>query len=471
MKKLIRDMVMKGYYRHSLFGVLSAAVMSLVALASCSEEQGGPVNTADDYVELRMNVSTRAGGDGSATGYAGGDIVAGGDRENIHSLCVMLVDADGTVAWRFLDDNVSEDAALVEFLSDPINIPQGTYNVYAFANFDYYGDLWSQLERLDVGSSFDAEALSGTTIDDPAGNIDLDNGRFIPMSGKNNKYLVTAATRIIPVSLDRLVAKVQITIGGGSYKSVRRLTFSGWANRVALFGEGTPDGVQLDGDTTIAVSAAGASDEIVVSPFYVNETRQGTPFTVVVTTEESTAGTPSSVYTAQTAIRKLPRNHIYPLNISVNDWSIDISARCWVSPIGSYPVQVKADFEPDTYTIGIPEGSQFEFTLNGLDNVPGSECTWNIDPGTTTGIVFEDGYASGNVVKGHVTASAGNAYRLCVVARWSDGGNNYERNYTVIINTTDISDAEFMSGVGSYATRYGLRRLPAEVVNVRRNVQ
>ena len=127
-------MVMKGYYRHSLFGVLSAAVMSLVALASCSEEQGGPVNAADDYVELRMNVSTRAGGDGSATGYAGGDIVAGGDRENIHSLCVMLVDADGTVAWRFLDDNVSEDAALVEFLSDPINIPQGTYDVYAFAN-------------------------------------------------------------------------------------------------------------------------------------------------------------------------------------------------------------------------------------------------------------------------------------------------------------------------------------------------
>lgn len=50
---------MKGYYRHSLFGVLSAAVMSLVALASCSEEQGGPVNAADDYVELRMNVSTR----------------------------------------------------------------------------------------------------------------------------------------------------------------------------------------------------------------------------------------------------------------------------------------------------------------------------------------------------------------------------------------------------------------------------
>lgn len=462
---------MKGYYRHSLFGVLSAAVMSLVALASCSEEQGGTVNAADDYVELRMNVSTRAGGDGSASEYAGGDIVAGGDRENIHSLCVMLVDADGTVAWRFLDDNVSEDAALVEFLSDPINIPQGTYDVYAFANFDYYGDLWSQLERLDVGSSFDAEALSGTTIDDPAGKIDLDNGRFIPMSGKNINYLVTAATRIIPVSLDRLVAKVQITIGGGSYKSVRRLTFSGWANRVALFGDGTPDGVQLDGDTTIAVSAAGASDEIVVSPFYVNETRQDAPFTVVVATEESTAGTPSSVYTAQTAIRKLPRNHIYPLNISVNDWSIDISARCWVSPIGSYPVQVKADFEPDTYTIGIPEGSQFEFTLNGLANVPGSECTWNIDPGTTTGIVFEDGYASGNVVKGHVTASAGNAYRLGVVARWSDGGNNYERKYTVIINTTDISDAEFMSGVGSYATRYGLRRLPAEVVNVRRNVQ
>lgn len=455
---------MKGYYRHSLFGVLSAAVMSLVALASCSEEQGGPVNAADDYVELRMNVSTRAGGDGSASEYAGGD------RENIHSLCVMLVDADGTVAWRFLDDNVSEDAALVEFLSDPINIPQGTYDVYAFANFDYYGDLWSQLERLDVGSSFDAEALSGTTIDDPAGKIDLGNGRFIPMSGKNN-YLVTAATRIIPVSLDRLVAKVQITIGGGSYKSVRRLTFSGWANRVALFGGGTPDGVQLDGDTTIAVSAAGASDEIVVSPFYVNETRQDAPFTVVVATEESTAGTPSSVYTAQTAIRELPRNYIYPLNISVNDWSIDISARCWVSPIGSYPVQVKADFEPDTYTIGIPEGSQFEFTLNGLDNVPGSECTWNIDHETTTGIVFEDGYASGNVVKGHVTASAGNAYRLGVVARWSDGGNNYERNYTVIINTTDISDAEFMSGVGSYATRYGLRRLPAEVVNVRRNVQ
>lgn len=465
---------MTGYLRHISRGLMTVAASLLVAaLASCYGDSDYASDSGGGLVKLQMSVSTH-NDDGGAAGAVTRDGTEPGDvKENIHSLCVLLVGSDGNIAWKYLNDNLSDNASRSEYISEPIEIQQGSYDVYAFANFDYYSDFWENLNSLREDQPFAGDDFNSMVIDDPAGKIDFGQGHFIPMSGKKTNVLVTRSTRIIPVELDRLVGKVHITIAGGSVGNVTSLTFKGWADKVPLFSDGNVENAGLDMDTTFIVgsgdagsSIEGGQEEIDIPAFYVNETAGGAPFSVEVTTEDNGAGSPTSVYTATTGQRGLPRNYIYPLIITVNDWQLDITARCWVSPIGIYPVPVKADFEPDTYNIRIPEGAQFEFTLNGLDGIDNSKCTWSIDPKTTQGIAFEGNYTGGTTVKGHVTASAGNKYQLGVEATWSENNNSYKREYTINMETTDISDAEFRTTTRAAGIGGGLIWLAPEVLDI-----
>lgn len=441
---------MNGDFKHIIKKLLPGMLLVLTAVMVSCAEDADEGDRHGSTATLQMQVSTRAEGD--QAGESGTE--PGDENENIHSICVLLVNSQGNVAWKYINDNLSDDASETEYLSEPIqDLPLGAYDVYAFANFDYYtsgegaAGLWTTLEGLKEGSEFYKSILS-FVVDDPASQINFDSGYFIPMTGKNT-VTVTSNTSVIPVQLDRLVSKVQITVSGKNAKYVTGLKFSDWADKVALF-----RGADLVGDVTFNNSkeinkgemTVDDDETVVVSPFYVNETPDGHAFDVIVTTKETTAGNPESVYTATTKQSGLPRNHIYPLAITINNWGLDITAKCWVSPIGHYPVEVVADFTENTYSIEIPEGAQFEFTLNGLtgQGMTGGKCVWNIDPATTPGIAFEGNTGSVGTVKGYVTASAGKKFSLNVSATWTDAsGNRYQRTYTVNMTTTDIADAEF----------------------------
>ena len=442
---------MNGDFKHIIKKLLPGMLLVLTAvMASCAEDAcAEDADEGDRYgstATLQMQVSTRAEGDQAGTEGT----PSGGENENIHSLCVLLVNSSGNVAWRYIKNNLSDDASETEFLSEPINdLPLGTYDVYAFANFDYYTDgaggaagLWTTLDGIHVGSTFDTGILN-LVVDDPASKINFDEKRYIPMSGKNEDFNVTATTSIIPVQLDRLVSKVRITVSGESAKDVTELTFSGWADKVTLFSDGTSsDNVSYKKSITVGDKTVDENGTVIVSPFYVNETSSEHTFNVRVTTNESTAGNPESIYTATTKQSGLPRNSIYPLAITINNWGLNITARCWLSPIGALPQEV-ANFENNTYSINIPEGAQFEFTLGGLEGKDNSTATWSINPDNTPGIAFEN-YTDGlTTVKGHVTASAGKTFSLGVTASFTENGLDYQRTYTVELTTVDIFDAEF----------------------------
>lgn len=438
-------MNMNGDFKHIIKNFLPCTLLVLMAvMASCAED----ADEGDRYgstATLQMQVSTRAEGDQAGTEGT----QSGGENENIHSLCVLLVNSSGNVAWRYINNNLSDDASETEFLSEPINdLPLGTYDVYAFANFDYYtsgegaAGLWTTLEGLKKGNGFNKSILS-FVVDDPASLINFDSGYFIPMTGKNT-VTVTSNTSVIPVQLDRLVSKVQITVSGESARYVTGLKFSGWADKVALFSDGTlSDNVSYEKSITVGYKTVDENGTVIVSPFYVNETSSEHTFNVRVKTNESTAGNPQSVYTATTKQSGLPRNSIYPLAITINNWGLDITAQCWLSPIGALPQEVRADFETGTYNISIPEGAQFEFTLGGLEGKDSSTATWSINPDNTPGIDFENYTAGSTTVKGHVTASAGKTFSLGVTAYFTENGLDYQRTYTVKLTTVDIFDAEF----------------------------
>lgn len=442
---------MNGEFKHIFKVLLPGVLLTCMALLSSCADDADEGDRYGSTATLQMQVSTRAEGD--QAGESGTE--PGDENENIHSICVLLVNSQGNVAWKYINDNLSDDASETEYLSEPIqDLPLGTYDVYAFANFDYYTNgaggaagLWTTLKNLVEGDPFDeSKSILSLVVDDPASRMDFTQQRYIPMSGKEENFVVSSNTSVIPVQLDRLVSKVQITVSGESAKYVTGLKFSGWADKVALF-----SGADLVGDVTFnkskEINKVTVDDDgtVVVSPFYVNETPDGHAFDVIVTTKETTAGNPESIYSATTKQSGLPRNSIYPLAITINNWGLDITAKCWVSPIGHYPVEVVADFTENTYSIEIPEGAQFEFTLNGLtgQGMTGGQCVWKIDPATTPGIDFENYTAGSTTVKGHVTASAGKTFSLGVTASFTEKGLDYQRTYTVKLTTVDIFDAEF----------------------------
>lgn len=477
-------MTMNGEFKHIFKVLLPGVLLTCMALLSSCADDAGDSDRHGSTATLQMQVSTRAEGD--QAGESGTE--PGDENENIHSICVLLVNSQGNVAWKYINDNLSDDASETEYLSEPIqDLPLGTYDVYAFANFDYYTNgaggaagLWTTLKNLVEGDPFDeSKSILSLVVDDPASRMDFTLQRYIPMSGKEENFVVSSNTSIIPVTLDRLVSKVQISVSVENAKYVTGLTFGGWANKVTLFsGADLGDNVTFNNSKEINKDEMTVDDDgtVVVSPFYVNETPGGHTFNVIVKTEETTAGNPESVYTATTKQSGLPRNHIYPLAITINNWGLDITAKCWVSPIGHYPVEVVADFTKNTYSIEIPEGAQFEFTLNGLtgQGMTGGQCVWKIDPATTPGIAFEGNTGSVETVKGHVTASAGKKFSLNVSATWTDAsGNRYQRTYTVNMTTTDIADAVFETGGTRAASPFaraaewgGVRNVFPEVLDI-----
>lgn len=442
---------MNGDFKHIIKKLLPGMLLVLTAvMASCAED-ADEGDRHGSTATLQMQVSTRAEGDQAGEGGT----EPGDENENIHSICVLLVNSQGNVAWRYINDNLSDDASETEFLSEPIqDLPLGAYDVYAFANFDYYTNgavgaagLWTTLKNLVEGDPFDeSKSILSLVVDDPASRMDFTQQRYIPMSGKEENFVVSSNTSIIPVTLDRLVSKVQISVSRENAEYVTGLTFGGWANKVTLFsGADLGDNVTFNNSKEINKDEMTVDDDgtVVVSPFYVNETPGGHTFNVSVKTNESTAGNPESIYTATTKQSGLPRNSIYPLAITINNWGLNITARCWLSPIGALPQEVVANFENNTYSINIPEGAQFEFTLGGLEGKDNSTATWSINPDNISGIAFENYTAGSTTVKGHVTASAGKTFSLGVNAYFTENGLNYQRTYTVKLTTVDIFDAEF----------------------------
>ena len=204
--------------------------------------------------------------------------------------------------------------------------------------------------------------------------------------------------------------------------------------------------------------------KLTIPDFYVNSSPADHKFNVSVTTDEMNGIT----YEATTARGELPRNSIFPLTLQLNDYGLDLKAQCWVSPIGSFPVVVNVGFAQDTYEITVPEGCQFEFTVNGIngatDGVTDLACTWNMPDGVS-GIAFDGETTGVTTVKGHVTASAGKTVDLSLLVTWQYNGATYKRTYTVKLTTDDLTNYPLYIKQ-TRASEFGLDYLRHEMLNM-----
>lgn len=428
-------------------------LLCLLAFAACTQDDATP---GDAPVEVRLAVS--ADREETLPARQTTDDEEGHDHEYMHELCVFIVDANGTIERRLLPD-LSADAEaqkgnLQRWTSYPIQLTQGAKTLYAFANWSTAADdEWTQLVGQTEGAPFDVDLLNRIELDNPAAKIDFASHRFIPMAARTTAT-VTASTRELSIGLDRLVAKVRLTAQTDEGIGVVSCTFAGVASACRLLG------TEPAGSRTLSYVPAAPTEvngNYVFPDFYINATYGTEPFTVTLVTDEN-AGT---TYTAQTARTDVPRNSIYPLNLTLGSLVPNVVVRSWVSPIGSYPVEVETHFDADAFTVELAEGSQFEFSIDGINGATSASdvsATWRLPDTTPDGVVFDgtdnDTESDALTVKGHLTTlPVGSTFTLGVDVGWTDRGRRYERHYTLTVRIIDITDVVFMP------TR---RLLPAE---------
>lgn len=448
--------------------------MCAVPLASCSFDDD--IDTGDDNAPVMLQLSITAREEGDLNTREGTEV--GQNSEYMHNLLVLFIQGDKVVK-KFLPDLSNDEAAKVGNLktwtSESFTLTPGTYTVYAFANIDsYFSTAWSSLTGLGIDESIESLGIDDIVLEgNPASKLNLLT-YFIPMSAKE-EVTVTRSTRNISIGLDRLVSKIRMSITGKPDTKVTALSFSGYADKIGLFSDKILDGeaytttktINIPGDGTLKADGTGTTGTLVIPDFYVNSSPVGHPFTVKIKTVEATGIIHDA--TAVTQRNELPRNSIFPLTLQLNDYGLDLAAQCWVSPIGSLPVEVQITGFDNTYQIVVPEGCQFEFTVNGVKNSGGTttvtnpECNWNIPEGVD-GIIFESQTTNVKTIKGHVTASAGKTFDLSLLVTWQDNGATYNRTYTVKVFTDDITNFPFNSKTRT--PEFGLDYLRHEMLNM-----
>lgn len=325
-----------------------------VPLASCSFDDD--IDQGDDNAPAMLQLSITAREEGDLNTREGTEV--GQNSEYMHNLLVLFIQ-NGKVVKKFLPDLSNDEAAKVGNLktwtSENFTLTLGTYTVYAFANIDtYYDGQWGSLTGLGDGESLTEKGIyiDNIVLDDPAAKINFADGKFIPMSAKQ-QVVVTATTKSISIGLDRLVSKIRMSITGKANTKVTALSFGGYADKITLFSDKALEGeaytttktITVPGDGTLKADGTGTTGTLVIPDFYVNPSPADHKFNVSVTTDEMNGIT----YEATTSRGELPRNSIFPLTLQLNDYGLDLAAQCWVSPIGSLPVEVQITGFDNTY--------------------------------------------------------------------------------------------------------------------------
>lgn len=447
-----------------------------VPLASCSFDDD-IVESCEGPATMQLSITAREEGD---LNTRVDDYEIGQDHEYMHNLLVLFIQ-DGKVVKKFSPDLSGNSAAqqgnLRVWTSEEFTLDPGTYTVYAFANIDtYYDGQWGSLTGLEKNAQIpDGIDIDNIVLDDPATKLNFAEGKFIPMSAKE-EVTVTSDTRNISIGLDRLVSKIRMSITGNAGTKVTALSFGGYADKIGLFSDTQVDGINYDreysvveeGESPVPLNDDGTYQ---FADFYVNSSPANSGYKVTLNTDEKNGTT----YTATTTRKVLPRNSIFPIVLNLTGYEVSLDLHCWVSPIGNVPVEVELSPDPDYYTCTIPEGCQFEFTVgvtpvssSGTPAVTDLKGAWTFDKESITGLVF-DNYTEGDTtVKGHVTASAGETFNLTFDVTWTPkGGNPTTRRYNVEITTGDIADFPFkQSQINTRASEFGLDYLRHEMLNM-----
>lgn len=340
-------------------------------LIACSNE-GDSGATADDGMRT---LSIEIGAEGSLKTKAFADDENAYEHEFMNELCVFVVDANGTIEKKFLYSGTTHEGTFTgepadgnasEWRSEDFELPTGNKTIYAFANWSgVNNDSWNEIINKTIGSQLTDTNLSTIEIDDPAGNINFGEGKYIPMSVKYGPFdfQVSQTAR---VELVRLVGRIDGTITNNrtSDITVNSVTMSPFATSVPLMPQTTYQSGVTDNTVTYtfengqAIEPNGTHD----FHFYVNETENDNTFNISVALNDG-----SSLTGRLQSTNSIPRNNFLPLSLNISDNDVFLYIMAYINPIGGYPVPVianqplgESEATAGLYSATLPEGCSFQ---------------------------------------------------------------------------------------------------------------
>ncbi len=277
------------------------------------------------------------------------------DGEFMYTLCVFIVDNTTGVIEKKIQRDFTDTTSEYYEGTDGSDLPvyevelddltAGEKTIYAFSNWDNMAcDKWDALIAKEEDDEITDDDLA-FAVDDPASKVDIANGKYIPMSGKKVVSITSGTENNITCGLDRLVSKVKLTLSGDKEVAVPILTytFSGITDKVDLFSDISSNAeISYDEKCDLLAEKYALTDEdseIMTIPaegtksvtFYVNESNRSNSelsdgYTIELVTKSTNdyAKYDGVTYTATTARQDIPRNSIYPISLTLDNYEFTI---------------------------------------------------------------------------------------------------------------------------------------------------
>ena len=432
-----------------IMGICWAFLLGGLMACSSEEDPAGP--TSD---EGYRTLSIEIGAEGSLATKAYADDENAYEHEFMNELCVFVVDENGTIEKKFLYSGTTTNGTFMgypvdgnayEWRSGDFELPTGTKTIYAFANWSgVNNEEWNKIIRKVEGTDLiKDEDLSNIAITNPAGTINFNAGKYIPMSVKYGPFdfQVSQTAR---VELIRLVGRVDgtITNNRASDITVKSVTMRPFATEVPLmFTEDKYNaGVEANAVTYSFPPLELASGKSGTFRFYVNETANENPFAV-----EVFLGDDKSMTGTLKNTKAIPRNNFLPLALNISDNDFDLYIMAYIAPIGGYPIQVMPDLPlgeseqtAGLYSATLPEGCSFQvFGSVVSGGVAGEQETCHLSltvPDANSPVKIDD---TGQTA--YVTSLSGQQETLSVT--FTDA-NNSPRTADLSITTEPLKDLD-----------------------------
>lgn len=293
-------------------------------------------------VELQVGVSDASG----ALQTKASDDKAALPGEQINSLVVFIVDASGKIEKKFqpnlAGDEQAQNGELTSWSSGSFEISGGVKKIYAFANWESIKD--NPLKNVvNIPEGQDMPSLPHY-VSWESGVYDIPiTKKFLPMSVQE-EWVPASGTKTI--QLVRLVSRLRVKMLNRTSHpiTVKNLTLGkfntagnlfGADKYLALTGNGYSIEKPFEENKQLAVSESIESDW-----YYVNESEAADGFTVELKTNSDKHSTDDNPHqgTKYTALRQIPRNHFWNLNIEFTPYKLTLlSVSNENPPIGGYP--------------------------------------------------------------------------------------------------------------------------------------
>ena len=399
---------------------LLAGLFALLAFGCVSGERGG--NGEPDLpdmvdVDLSVGISNI-----SQSLQTKADAPAALPGEQIHSLVVFIVNTDSKVEKKFQpnlsNDSKAQDGELTSWKSGPFEITGGAKRIYAFANWESLkDDPLKDIVATTEGASM--PTLPPTVFWESGVNKISETQKFLPMSVQEEWV---PAKGVKPIYLVRLVSRLKVRMRNNTSHpiTVTGLTLGKFNTKGNLFKEDKfsvmpENGYSIDDFFNNVELGATMEDFTESDWYYVNESEATNGFEVNLETSSDKHPADKNPHQGKkiTALRQIPRNHVWNLNIEFTSYQLTLlSVSNENPPIGGYPESSVTSDGITDLVCTVYGGGPFTITIKELVSQENNEgdISERVD------------WSIGNVNKGDLLAEAPNSVTKNTTGKWQITG-------------------------------------------------